>query len=494
MNQNQSHSTSISNFPPVVSVLGHVDHGKTSLLDAIRKTDVAGGEHGGITQKIGTSEIEIEHEGKLRRITFIDTPGHEAFFTMRSQGVNASDIALLIVAADDGIKPQTKESIEKIKEAKIPFIVVLTKIDLPGAQIEKVKQMVMGEGILLEGLGGETPWIGVSSKTGEHVKDLLDLILLVHDLANIQKDDKASFMGVVIDSKLDKRRGAVSTIIVKQGKISVSGKLYREEKELGKIRALFDSDGKQVKEAGPGQGVEILGLSAVLPTGSVLFDSPQKKVEVVQERKIMPTSSVDLHAFFASQEEEGLLVYIKTETSGEMDAIKASLPKDIKVVGEGQGEIGVKDILQAKDFHALVLGFNVGIAKDAAALAMTESVFYKTYTIIYKLLEEMSEALASLSAEEEVKIRGKAEIIAEFPTAVGKILGVRVAEGRLALNDPIIVTREDLEVGNARITLLKRGKAEVKEVAKGMECGVTISPFVDFQVGDVLLSCSEKNK
>ncbi len=493
MNKNQHNqaSTHSNDFPPVVSVLGHVDHGKTSLLDAIRKTDVAGGEHGGITQKIGTSEIEIEHEGKKRKITFIDTPGHEAFFTMRSQGVNASDVALLIVAADDGIMPQTKESIEKIKEAKIPFIVVITKIDLPSAQIEKVKQMIMGEGILLEGLGGETPFIGVSSKTGENIKDLLDLIVLVYDLANIEKTDSKEFMGVVIDSKMDKKRGAVSTVIVKQGKISQGHKLYKEEKELGKIRALFNSEGKTVKEVGPGQGAEILGLSDVLSTGAVLFDAPQKKVEVAEVKKAMPTSSVDLHAFFAEQEEEGLLVFLKTETSGEMDAIKASLPKDIKVVSEGQGEIGVKDILLAKDLKALVLGFNVGISKEAASLAITDGVFYKTYTIIYKLLEEMSEALSGLGQEEEVKIRGRAEILAEFPTEVGKILGVKVTEGRLAVNDPVIVTRDDVEVGRSKISLLKRGKAEVKEVAKGLECGATLTPFIDFQVGDVLLSHSK---
>lgn len=492
MDTKQTHA--VSSHPPVVSVLGHVDHGKTSLLDAIRKTDQASREHGGITQRIGASEIEIDHEGVKRTITFIDTPGHEAFFTMRSQGVNASDIALLIVAADDGIKPQTKESIEKIQEAKIPYIVVITKIDLEAAQIEKAKQMLMANGVLLEGLGGDVPYIGVSSKTGEKVKDLLDLVLLVYDLHHTEKDKNKPFMGVIIDSKHDKRRGAVATVIVKNGVIKVSGKLYKHEKELGKIRALFDSNLKSVKEVGPGHAAEILGLEKVLDTGSIVNDMPQEALSIEKKGAAPAFSAQDLRSFFDQQDEEGLSVFLKTETTGEIDAIKSSLPQEIKVKGEGQGEISVADILLAKDFNALVLGFNVGISKDAKSLADSEGVHYKTYTIIYELLDEMKDALLGLSTEEEVKIRGRAEIIAEFPTEVGKILGVKVLEGRLALNDPIIITRNDIELGRAKLTLLKRGKQEVKEVAKGLECGVTILPFIDFHVGDMLLSCSDKRK
>ncbi len=489
--QKAPESSSVEQFPPVVSVLGHVDHGKTSLLDAIRKSDIAGREHGGITQRIGTSEIEIEHEGKKRTITFIDTPGHEAFFTMRAQGVNASDIAILVVAADDGIKPQTKESIEKIKEAKIPFIVAITKIDLETAQIEKVKQMIMGEGILLEGLGGETPYIGVSSKTGENIKDLLDLVLLVYDLSHIEKKQNAPFMGVVIDSKLDKRRGAVSTIIVKQGQIKSGVKLYMQGQDLGKIRNLFDSNVKSVAKAGPGNGVEILGLSQVLPTGAIVFDVPQEAVKSEEKTAAPSFSSQDLRSFFDEQDKEGVSIILKAETSGEMDAIKSSLPKDVKIAAEGQGEVNIADILLAKDLKAIVIGFNVGITKEAKILADSEGVFYKEYKIIYNLLDELTDLMQGLGQEEEVKIRGKGEIIASFPTEVGKILGVKVSQGRLAMNDPVIITRNDIEIGRAKITLLKRGKAEVKEVAKGLECGVTISPFVDFEVGDVLLSHSK---
>lgn len=490
--QTSQPQSTASNFPPVVSVLGHVDHGKTSLLDAIRKTDIAAKEHGGITQRIGASTIEIDHEGKKRSITFIDTPGHEAFFTMRSQGVGASDIALLIVAADDGIKPQTKESIEKILEAKIPYIVVITKIDLETAQIEKVKQMLMGSGVLLEGLGGDVPYIGVSSKTGDKIKDLLDLILLVYDMHHVEKTKDAPFMGVVIDSKMDKRRGAVSTVIVKNGMLTAGNKLYKFEKEIGKIRALFDTKEKSTKEVFPGMAAEILGLTEVLETGSIVWDKPQKAAEIAKKAAVQNYTSQDLRTFFDEQDKDALTIILKAETSGEMDAVKSSLPAEIGIAGEGQGDISIADILLAKDLKALVLGFNVGITKEAKNLADSEGVFYKTYTIIYNLLDEMKDALLGMSLEEEVKIRGKGEIIAEFPTAVGKILGVKVVEGRLAINDPVIVTREDSEIGRAKITLLKRGKAEVKEVGRGLECGVTLSPLVDFQVGDVILSHNDK--
>lgn len=490
--QKAQSATNSANFPPVVSVLGHVDHGKTSLLDAIRKTDIAAKEHGGITQRIGASTIEIDHEGKKRSITFIDTPGHEAFFTMRSQGVGASDIALLIVAADDGIKPQTKESIEKILEAKIPFIVVITKIDLETAQIEKVKQMLMGAGVLLEGLGGDTPYIGVSSKTGDKIKDLLDLILLVYDVHHVEKTKDAPFMGVVIDSKMDKRRGAVATVIVKSGKLTPGNKLYKFEKEVGKIRALFDTKEEVTKEVFPGMAAEILGLTEVLETGSIVWDKPQKAAEIAKKAAVQNYTSQDLRTFFDEQDKDALTIILKAETSGEMDAVKSSLPAEIGIAGEGQGDISIADVLLAKDLKALVLGFNVGITKEAKSLADSEGVFYKTYTIIYNLLDEMKDALAGIGLEEEVKIRGKGEIIAEFPTAVGKILGVKVVEGRLAINDPVIVTRDDAEIGRAKITLLKRGKAEVKEVGRGLECGVTLSPLVDFQVGDVILSHNDK--
>src|SRR3989304_773164 len=270
----QSDSGQANEFAPVVSVLGHVDHGKTSLLDKIRETQIAAKEHGGITQKIGASQIEIKHEGKLRKITFIDTPGHEAFSNMRSQGVNTADIALLIIAADDGIKPQTRESIEKIKEAATPYIVVFTKIDIETANIERVKQEIIKEGILLEGLGGDVPYIGVSAKTGEKIQDLLDLIILVYDLSGVKKDKNADFTGVVVDAKQDMRRGVVATVVIKSGTLKIADKIFSHGYDMGKVKAIIDTFGKNTREAAPGDAVEVLGLSNIVPSGTVLVDKP----------------------------------------------------------------------------------------------------------------------------------------------------------------------------------------------------------------------------
>lgn len=478
--------SNISEYSPVVSVLGHVDHGKTSLLDRFRQSNIASGERGGITQKIGASTIEVQHEGKTRSITFIDTPGHEAFANMRSQGVSAADIVLLIVASDDGVMPQTRESIEKIKEAKIPFIVVFTKMDVEGANVERAKQQVMKEGILLEGLGGEVPYIQVSSSTGQNIQELLDLILLVYDLSGIQKDESKPFIGVVIESLLDKRRGTVASLVIKQGKISVGEKIYRFDQEVGKVRALFDTYLKQVKFAVPGNAVEVIGLTEVLPAGSLVFTTQQEQETIVKEA-VSKSEKIDLSSFFEA-EKSTVSVIIKTQTAGELDAIKQSLPEDITILSEGQGEIVVSDILKAKDFGAIVVGFNVSIAKEAKTLAESEGVFYRNYHIIYELLDELTDAAALIQEEGQEKILGKASIIASFQGTQDEILGVRVNEGRLVLQDKVRVERDGQIIGNSTIATLKKVKEDVKEVGKNQECGVTLSDPVDFRPGDVLIS------
>ncbi len=475
-------------YPPVVSVLGHVDHGKTSLLDKIRKTHVTERESGGITQSIGASQITIDHEGKKRTITFVDTPGHLAFANMRSQGVSASDIVLLVVAADDGVMPQTIESIEKIQESNLPYIVVITKIDAEGAQVERVKQQLLSRGVLLEGLGGSVPFIGVSSKTGQNIQELLDLIVLIYDLSAVNKDKNADFLGVAIESKIDPRRGPIASIVVKQGTLKVRDMVYIQGKEVGKVRALFDTQAKGVKEAYPGDAVEILGLSEVLPMGDLVYTRPVDTHPQVVEQALMPKRPSSLAEFFGEEEARLLSVVIRTQTSGELEAIKSSLPEDVKVVFEGQGDITVSDTMLAKDFQAIVLGFHVGITKDAKAFAETENVFYKTYSIIYELLDEVNDVLLAMKEEPEVKILGKASILASFPSDEGRIIGARVIEGRIALNDTVTITREDAEIGTAKIVMLKKGKNPVKEVGKGSECGISIDPFVDFSVGDMLLS------
>ena len=473
-------------YPPVVSVLGHVDHGKTTLLDSFRKSNIVSGEAGGITQAIGASKIEILHDGEKRQITFIDTPGHEAFSNMRSHGVSAADIVLLVVASDDGIKPQTKESIEKILASKLPYIVVITKADAQGANIEKVKQQLATEGVLLEGLGGDVPFIAVSAKTGERIPELLDLIVIVYDFSEAKKDPSTLFTGVVIEAKLDKRRGILASLIVKNGKILVGDKVYTDQKEVGKVRALIDTTGVQVKEALPGDAVEVLGLTEVLSAGSIIntLSANEAGIPAAIEKKV----PVDFLALLRDKKEEKLPVIIKTQTSGEFEAIRAALPDDIQVIFEGRGEISASDILMSRDFNAIVVGFNVDIEKQAKVLAESNNTFYRTYNIIYNLLDELNDASALLKERAQRKIFGKAQILATFEGNEGQILGVRVTEGRLAVGDKIIVKKGESESTESNIMSLKQGKKDAKEIAKGNECGIMIDPKVDFTIGDMIIS------
>ncbi len=478
----------VKKFPPVVSVLGHVDHGKTTLLDTIRKSNIATREAGGITQAIGASKIEITHDGKKRLITFIDTPGHEAFSNMRSHGVSASDIVLLVVAADDGVKPQTKESIEKILASGLPFIVVITKTDAPGANIEKVKQELAKEQVLLEGMGGDTPFIGVSAKTGDKIADLLDLIIIVYDLSEIEKKEEGAFTGVVIEAKLDKRRGILASIVVKDGKIAPGEKVYTEHKEAGKVRALIDALGAQLKAAGPGEAVEVLGFTEVLPAGSIL--NTTAATTPAAQSALTTHSTADLMKILQAKENEKLPVVVKTQTSGEFEAVLGALPEDVEVVYEGRGEISVSDVLMARDFNAIIVGFNVDIEKQAKILADSQKTFYRTYNIIYNMLDELKDAVDLIRERAKRKIFGKAQILAAFEGNEGQILGVRVQEGRLATGDKVIITRGDAETLETKIVSLKQGKKDVKEIGKGNECGIMLDPQVDFTIGDMVISYS----
>ena len=474
------------NHPPVVSVLGHVDHGKTTLLDTIRKSSVASREAGGITQAIGASKIEVEHEGKKRFITFVDTPGHEAFSNMRSHGVSASDVVLLVIASDDGIKPQTKESIDKILASKLPFIVVFTKTDAPGANIDKVKQQLPKEGVMLEGFGGDVPSIGVSAKTGDKIQDLLELILIVFDYAEVKKDKNDEFQGVVIEAKLDKRRGILASVVVKKGTINVGEIVYSLGKQMGKVKALIDATLQQVKEAQPGEAVEILGLTEVLPAGSLLESKQTALIKVKAE--VAERAPMDLARLFAQNSQEKVPVIIKTQTSGEYEAIKGALPEDVEVIFEGRGEISTSDILLSRDFGAIVVGFNVDIEKQAKALAESNKTFYRTYRIIYELLDELQDAVALLQERAKRRVLGKSQILATFEGNEGQILGIRIIEGRVALGDKIVITRGEDDLGESKIMSLKQGKKDVKELARGTECGIMIDPTIDFTIGDMVLS------
>ncbi len=494
MGKNKETQNIRTSHPPVVSVLGHVDHGKTTLLDAIRKTNKADREVGGITQSIGASSITISHEGKNREITFIDTPGHEAFSNMRSYGVNASDITLLVVASDDGIKPQTKESIDLILKSGLDFIVVFTKSDAPGANLEKVKGEVLKEGILLEGLGGNIPFISVSAKTNSNIKELLDLILIVYDIKGIKKDESEPFQGVVIESQLDKRRGPVSSVIVKRGTLKRTTKIFLKDKEVGSVRALFNTGLKQTDKALPGDAVEILGITSVLPAGSVLYDVPEEKNENKSSSSIIPadTNHHDLLKRIQMKSTDKLPLILKTHTSGEYEAILASLPEDVEIIFEGRGDINVSDIMMAKDFNAIVVGFNVGVEKQAESIAIAQNIFYRSYSIIYKMLEEIEDAAQMLLEQAMRKIAGKAKILASFEGSSGTIIGIRVDEGRVQVGD--LVQTEEKEVTIGKVVSIKQNKEDVKQVGKDKECGIMTDPAIDFTIGDVLIFLSSKNK
>ncbi len=477
-------------YPPVVIVLGHVDHGKTSLLDAIRKTEIAQREHGGITQSIGASSISLIHDGVSRRITFIDTPGHEAFSKMRSRGAQAADIGLLVVSLVDGIMPQTKESIELLKFSQIPFIVVLTKADLLERNPEKVKQTLLKNDVLLEGLGGDVPYIEVSAKTGKNIKELLELILLVFDMQKPKEGlGKDSLKAIVIESKLDQKSGAKATTVVKSGSVSVRDDLLCEG-VAARVRTLINDKGVFVKTATVGDAVELLGFSKVLPVGSIVTKAKDvvvtKVVKEASTEEVKSPSSVEL--FYSPNALAGSLpVVLCADTAGSLEAIVQAFPKKATVIAEKTGEITSADILLAKSAGAIVLGFNIKIKPEILELASLERVPLKQYKIIYELIAEVVDVLEGKALALEEKIYGRAKVLALFPYEKTFVVGVSVLEGRIAKGDKVRVMRGEAVVAETSITSVRQGKNQTSKVEKGQEAGILLSPFLDFTIGDMLL-------
>src|SRR6266568_2237816 len=475
-------------FPPVVAVLGHVDHGKTTLLDAIRKSSIAEREKGGITQKIGASAVEIVHEGKERWITFIDTPGHEAFTKMRSRGAHAADLSLLVVSAVDGIKPQTKESIQALRTAKTPFIVVLTKADLPTKNSEKVKQELLGEQIELEEYGGETPIIEVSAKTNLNIKELLDLILLMFDTqkkATYAQDVNSTnpLEAVVIESKLDVRAGAKATVIIKNGTIKVREDVQIDG-QIFKVRSMFDTKGKPVQKATVGQAVEVLGFTDVPTVGSLIKD---KTAETAVAQEDVRPRSREMN-YLREEVHKGISVILIADTQGSLEAIVNALPEGIKLVSQKTGEVNEADILLAKSTGGIVLSFNTKLKPDVIAFAYIEKVLLRNYEIIYELLDEIKDALEGKLQSQMEQIFGSAKVLAKFPFEKTFAFGISVMDGRIARGDRLRIMREDEVLGEATISSLRVGKNTTSKVEKGNEAGIILSGGLDMQVGDVLLS------
>lgn len=479
-------------FPPVVSVLGHVDHGKTTLLDAIRKSNIANREHGGITQKIGASSVEIVHEGEKRRITFIDTPGHEAFSSMRGRGARVADIGILVVAANDGVMPQTKESIQLLKNAQIPFIVAFTKSDLPEAQVEKVKQQLLREEVMVDSMGGDVPSLEVSARSGHNVKELLDLILLVFEMnytAEKLEGKVASDMpleAVVIESRLDPKSGSRATIVVKNGTISVKDMVLAQSagtaKATGKVRSLVTDTGDMVLSATVGDAVEVLGFEQVPSVGSIVRKQGEKEASPVVA-PYTPQSK-------AGNENHILSLVLVADTQGSLEAILYSLPEGVHVILSKTGDVSEADVLMAKSVGAIILTFNLKLKPDLTKFAITEKVLLKNYTIIYELLDELKDVMEGKALAGMEQLYGAARILATFPFEKTQVLGIKVLEGRIAKGDKIRIMREDIVIGESSVVSLRQGKTIASKAEKNQEAGILISPFLDFSIGDVIISHS----
>jgi translation initiation factor IF-2 len=487
--------------PPVVTILGHVDHGKTSLLDAIRQTDVASGEAGGITQHIGAYQVEM----KGRLITFLDTPGHAAFTQMRARGAQGADIVVLVVAADDGVMPQTKEAIAHAKAARVPIVVALNKIDRPNANPDRVKQQLAEQELVPDEWGGNTMVIPVSAKQKQGIDDLLEAILLVADNSQINANPSGRVIGTVIEAEVDKSKGVVATLLVQNGTLQ-SGDLVVAGMAHGKLRALSDYRGKPVKKAGPSMPVAVMGLSDVPSAGDIfqVVESEREARGIVAERIEAAKSQTqakkkisleDLFANVQAGEAKELNLIVKADVQGSLDPIISELNKlgegeiGIKILYAETGNIGDNDVMLASASHAIIIGFNVQADVLARRLAEKEGVDIRLYEIIYRMTEDIEKALKGmLEPEVKEKVVGRAQVLAVFAASkFGKVAGCRVTDGELRRNARVRLYRETDLVYEGEMGSLRHEKEDVKEIKQGYECGVGFKNFSDIQVGDQLV-------
>ncbi len=461
--------------PPIVVVLGHVDHGKTTLLDTLRKTNIASREAGGITQAIGASVIETK-EGK--QITFIDTPGHAAFTKMRGRGAKVADIAILVVAQDDGVAPQTREALGIIRDSGIPFVVAGTKSDVSGVSAEALKGQLEKEEVYFEGRGGDIPFISVSARNGDGIEELLEMLILMSEVSGLEGGKDSQLEGVVIESGKD-NMGAFATAVIRNGSVKVGSTIFADDTET-KVRALIDDKGKNVKDVGPGFPARVFGFSSVPPVGSKISSFSQKSEVVIEAKK---KGVFDLRRL----KDDELPVIIKADNAGSLEAIIASLPAKVVVVDSGVGEITSSDIINAKTGNAFIFSFATKIPASIQKLADAEKITLLKFNIIYELLKEIEEIMKKGKVVEV----GKAEILAIFPFDNKKVAGSKVISGRITKGDQIILRRADKDLGKAKAVSVRKGKQEVGSVGQSEEFGVILEPQLDFAVGDVLVSVAK---
>ncbi|MBI5232844.1 MAG: translation initiation factor IF-2, partial [Deltaproteobacteria bacterium] len=485
--------------PPVVTVMGHVDHGKTSLLDAIRKTNVAAGEAGGITQHIGAYHVHLEKGD----ITFLDTPGHEAFTAMRARGARATDIVVLVVAADDGVMPQTVEAINHAKAAGVPIIVAINKIDLPQANLDRIRNELASHGLVPETWGGETLYAEISAKNRIGIKELLDKILVQAEVLELKSSIGASAKGIVVEAKLDKGRGPVATILVRGGTLKV-GDAVVTGVHSGRVRAMINDWGKRIQSAGPAMPVEILGLSGVPEAGDSLVvvkdEVTAKQITVIRQRKFQEKEQkktaritlADLYDKINKGEVKELKLVIKSDVHGSIEAVKDALLKlstdkvTLNPIHMGVGGISEGDVMLASASDAIVIGFNVRPEPKAAQLAQSEGVDVRLYEIIYNLIDDIKKAMEGLlSPIITEKVMGRAEIRDVLRiTKVGNIAGSYVTDGKAMRGAKVRLIRDNVVIYDGRVGSLRRFKEDVREVSSGYECGITIEGYNDIKVGD----------
>ncbi len=493
-------SSGLTSRPPVVAVMGHVDHGKTRLLDAIRKTNVMDSEAGGITQHIGAYQVEVEGQ----KITFLDTPGHEAFTAMRARGAQVTDITILVVAANDGVMPQTLEAIDHAKAAGIPIVVAINKMDLPEANPDYVKQQLADAGLLIEEWGGDVIAVPISAKENTGIKELLENLLLVAEMEELKADPTKPGVGVILEAEMDKTRGALTTVLVHDGSLKV-GDIIVVGNTWGKVKAMFNDVGKQVRKAGPAVPVEILGLSTVSQAGDSLtvVSSEKQAKEIVAKRleaerrdasRSQAVSLSNIYDQVSTGEVKELAVILKTDVQGSIEPIKESLERlstdelKVRVIHSGSGNVTESDVMLAVASKGIIIGFNTGSEPGAQRMAELEDINIRYYDVIYNLQEDVSKALTGMLEPTQVEvIDGRAEVRAVFSSGKkDNIAGVYVTEGQVRRGDSVRVQRNGETIRETMVASLRRFKDDVREVATGYECGVGLRDYDEFEVGDVL--------
>ncbi len=486
--------------PPVITIMGHVDHGKTSLLDAIRKSNVVATEAGAITQHIGAYQVEMEG----RKITILDTPGHEAFTAMRARGARATDIAVLVVAADDGVQPQTIEAVNHAKAAGVPIVVALNKIDKANANPDKVKQQLSDQGLVIEEWGGDVICVPVSAKKREGIAELLENLLLLTDILELKAEVDCPAEGIVVESKMDKNKGPLATLLVQKGMLKV-GDFVVIGTMMGKVKAMFNDLGKQLKKAEPATPAVVLGINGVVQAGDLFIAvSDEREAKILAEKRKIEQQELasggktlslsDLSAQIGAGVVKDLNIILKTDVQGSIEPIKDSIERQAteqvkaRVIHAGSGNITESDVLLALASNAIIVGFNTRAEQGAQKMAEMEKINIRYYNVIYDLIDDVSKAVQGMlePTYAEVVI-GNAEVRAVFDAGKSKkIAGIAIKEGKGARDASVRIMRNNQKVYDGRINSLRRFKDDVKEVATGFECGIGIEGFSEFQVGDVL--------